>query len=104
MRRNAESMLVLAGEESPARRWPGTVTVSEVVQSAVSEAEQYQRVAVTDLEQCRVRGHCVAEFSHLLAELVENALLFSPPRRPVTVHGRGTAASTAWPWSTGASG
>lgn len=56
MRRNAESLLVLAGEESPARRWPGTVTVSEVVQSAVSEAEQYQRVAVTDLEQCRVRA------------------------------------------------
>ncbi|MGW7523339.1 sensor histidine kinase [Streptomyces sp. NPDC054783] len=87
MRRNAESLLVLAGEEPPARRWPGTVTVTEVVQSAVAEVEQYQRVAVTDIEQCRVRGHCVAELSHLLAELVENALMFSPPQQPVAVYG-----------------
>ncbi|MFI1076018.1 nitrate- and nitrite sensing domain-containing protein [Streptomyces puniciscabiei] len=87
MRRNAESLLVLAGEEPPARRWPGTVTITEVVQSAVSEVEQYQRVAVTDIEQCRIRGHCAAELSHLLAELVENALMFSPPQQPVAVYG-----------------
>lgn len=87
MRRNAESLLVLAGEESPARPWPGTVTVTEVVQSAISEVEQYQRVAVTDIEHCRIRGHCVAELSHLLAELVENALMFSPPRQPVELYG-----------------
>lgn len=87
MRRNAESLLVLAGEESPARVWRGTVAVHEVVQSAVSEVEQYQRVAVTDVEPCRVRGHCVAELSHLLAELVENALMFSPPKQPVEVYG-----------------
>ncbi|MGW3727773.1 sensor histidine kinase [Streptomyces sp. NPDC000851] len=87
MRRNAESLLVLAGEEPPARRWPSAVTVTEVVQSAVSEVEHYQRVAVTDIEQCRVRGHCVAELSHLLAELIENALMFSPPQQPVAVYG-----------------
>jgi hypothetical protein len=87
MRRNAESLLVLAGAESPARVWRGTVAVHEVVQSAVSEVEQYQRVAVTDVQPCRVRGHCVAELSHLLAELVENALMFSPPKQPVEVYG-----------------
>ncbi|WP_367320843.1 nitrate- and nitrite sensing domain-containing protein [Streptomyces sp. HUAS ZL42] len=87
MRRNAESLLVLAGEESPARTWRGTVGVHEVVQSAVAEVEQYQRVAVTDVEPCRVRGHCVAELSHLLAELVENALMFSPPQQPVQIYG-----------------
>ncbi|WP_179382488.1 nitrate- and nitrite sensing domain-containing protein [Streptomyces sp. SA15] len=87
MRRNAESLLVLAGEESPARVWRGTVAVHEVVQSAVSEVEQYRRVAVAGVEPCRVRGHCVAELSHLLAELVENALMFSPPKQPVEVYG-----------------
>jgi nitrate/nitrite sensing protein/histidine kinase/DNA gyrase B/HSP90-like ATPase len=87
MRRNAESLLVLAGEESPARPWPGTVSVTEVVQSAVSEVEQYRRVAVTDIEHCRIRGHRIAELSHLLAELVENALMFSPSRHPVEVYG-----------------
>ncbi|WP_369249162.1 nitrate- and nitrite sensing domain-containing protein [Streptomyces sp. R41] len=87
MRRNAESLLVLAGEESPARSWSRTVTVAEVVQSAVSEVEQYRRVAVAEIEPCRVRGHCVAELSHLLAELVENALMFSPPQQPVEIYG-----------------
>ncbi|WP_053754924.1 nitrate- and nitrite sensing domain-containing protein [Streptomyces sp. MMG1533] len=87
MRRNAESLLVLAGAESPARVWRGTVAVHEVVQSAVSEVEQYQRVAVTDVQPCQVRGHYVAELSHLLAELVENALMFSPPNQPVEVYG-----------------
>ncbi|AZQ37396.1 sensor histidine kinase [Streptomyces cyaneochromogenes] len=87
MRRNAESLLVLAGEESPARSWKGTVAVADVVRSAVSEVEQYHRVAAVDIQQCGVRGHCVAELSHLLAELVENALMFSPPKQPVEVYG-----------------
>ena len=87
MRRNAESLLVLAGEESPARTWRGSVPVAEVVQSAVSEVEQYRRVAVHDIQPCHVRGHSVAELSHLLAELVENALMFSPPRQPVEIYG-----------------
>ncbi|MFC7267067.1 sensor histidine kinase [Streptomyces lutosisoli] len=87
MRRNAESLLVLAGEESPARSWPGTVAVADVVRSAVSEVEQYQRVAAVDVEQCGIRGHAVAELSHMLAELVENALMFSPPGQPVEIYG-----------------
>ncbi|OAH13483.1 sensory histidine kinase CreC [Streptomyces jeddahensis] len=87
MRRNAESLLVLAGAETPPRSWPGTVTMTEVVQSAVAEVEQYQRVQVPDLEQSRVRGHAVAELAHLLAELVENALVFSPPAQPVEIYG-----------------
>ena len=87
MRRNAESLLVLAGEEAPARSLPGMVTVAEVVQSAVSEVEQYRRVAAVDVGACRIRGHAVAELSHLLAELVENALMFSPPHQQVEVYG-----------------
>jgi signal transduction histidine kinase len=87
MRRNAESLLVLAGEEAPARSWKGTVAVTDVVRSAVSEVEQYQRVAAVDVQQCGIRGHCVAELSHLLAELLENALMFSPPHQPVEIYG-----------------
>ncbi|MGX1887462.1 sensor histidine kinase [Streptomyces sp. NPDC055287] len=87
MRRNAESLLVLAGEESPPRTWSGLVTASEVVQSAIAEVEQYQRVAVVDVQDGRIRGRAVAELSHLLAELIENALIFSPPSRPVEIYG-----------------
>ncbi|MFP3987816.1 nitrate- and nitrite sensing domain-containing protein [Streptomyces sp. E11-3] len=87
MRRNAESLLVLAGEERPPRTWSGLVRAAEVVQSAVAEVEQYQRVSVVDVQDGRIRGHAVAELSHLLAELIENALVFSPPSRPVEVYG-----------------
>jgi signal transduction histidine kinase len=87
MRRNAESLLVLAGEELPPRTWSGLVTAAEVVQSAISEVEQYQRVAVVDVQPGRIRGRAVAELSHLLAELIENALAFSPPSRPVEIYG-----------------
>jgi K+-sensing histidine kinase KdpD len=34
-----------------------------------------------------VRGHAVADVAHLLAELIENGLTFSPPTEPVEVHG-----------------
>ncbi|WP_175439020.1 sensor histidine kinase [Streptomyces vilmorinianum] len=87
MRRNAESLLVLAGEQDPPRAWPGTVTAREVVQSAVAEVEHYQRVATADIEPCRIRGDAVADLSHLLAELIENALVYSAVQLPVEVYG-----------------
>ncbi|WP_329119435.1 sensor histidine kinase [Streptomyces sp. NBC_01353] len=87
MRRNAESLLVLAGEQEPQRAWPGTVTAREVVQSAVAEVEQYRRVTTADVEPCRIRGDAVADLSHLLAELIENALVYSAVQLPVEVYG-----------------
>ncbi|MGP3999358.1 sensor histidine kinase, partial [Streptomyces sp. 8N706] len=87
MRRNAESLLVLAGEQAPLRTWTGTVSALEAVQSAISEVEQYRRVAAVDIEPCRIRGHAIADLSHLLAELIENALVFSPPHLAVEIYG-----------------
>ncbi|MGW7296416.1 MULTISPECIES: sensor histidine kinase [unclassified Streptomyces] len=86
MRRNAESLLVLAGQNPPR---PTTAPASglEVVQSAVAEVEQYRRVLITTVEPVRVRGHAVADVAHLLAELIENGLTFSPPTEAVEVHG-----------------
>ncbi|MCE7081830.1 nitrate- and nitrite sensing domain-containing protein [Streptomyces sp. ST2-7A] len=87
MRRNADSLLLLAGEQSPPRVWNGTVSVAEVVHSAISEVEEYRRVALVEAAPCLVHGRWVAELSHLLAELIENALTASPPSRPVEVYG-----------------
>ncbi|GGL17001.1 sensor histidine kinase [Streptomyces flaveus] len=88
MRRNAESLLVLVDERTPQIR---TTTASslELVQSAIGEVEQYRRVAIAQIEPRRISGRAVAELSHLLAELVENALTFSAPEQPVEVHGWG---------------
>lgn len=49
--------------------------------------EQYPRVLIAAVEPVRVRGHAVADVAHLLAELIENGLTFSPPAEPVEVHG-----------------
>jgi signal transduction histidine kinase len=87
MQRNAESLLILTGEQNPPRVWPGTVPVAEVVRSAVSEVEDYRRVTLSAMDRRQVWGRCVAELSHLLAELIENALAATPPGRAVEVAG-----------------
>lgn len=86
MRRNAESLLVLAGQNPP-RPTAAPADGLEVVQSAVAEVEEYRRVLIAAVEPVRVRGHAVADVAHLLAELIENGLTFSPPAEPVEVHG-----------------
>ncbi|MCB1017031.1 MAG: hypothetical protein KDB10_18225, partial [Acidimicrobiales bacterium] len=87
MRRNAESLLVLAGAE-PARTWSSPVPVLDVVRSAISEIEDFGRVDLAGLEPAAVLGTAAADVTHLLAELLENATLFSPPSTQVEVHGR----------------
>jgi hypothetical protein len=78
LRRNAESLLVLAGAESP-RPWTRPVSVVNVVRAAAAEATDYSRVAFEHLGDAAVIGAAVNDVSHLLAELVDNALAFSPP-------------------------
>ncbi len=86
MRRNAESLLVLAGSESP-RMWVEATEMSDVVRAAVGEVDEYQRIEVVALEPAKLSGGAVSDLSHLLAELLENAVQFSPPSEPVRVTG-----------------
>jgi len=87
MRRNAESLLVLAGAETN-RRWTESIEVGNVVRSALSEIEEYNQVDLGEMERVHVRGSVVADVAHLLAELLENATAFSPPMSNVTVTGK----------------
>jgi signal transduction histidine kinase len=87
MRRNAESLLVLAGSE-PARTWSRSVELGNVVRAALSEIEAYERVDFDELDPALLKGAAVADVAHLLAELVENATTFSPPTTRVSVIGR----------------
>nr|WP_188283844.1 ATP-binding protein [Streptomyces sp. CBMA29] len=91
MRRNAESLLVLAGESSP-RPWATPLSVTDVVRAALSEVEEYRRVSLRRLDPVLISGSVVSEIAHLLAELVENALSFSPPDAEVEIEGRRTSA------------
>jgi HAMP domain-containing protein len=87
MRRNAESLLILAGSETPRRRrTPAPVT--EVVRAAMSEVEEFERVRIGHLRDATISGPAVIDLVHLLAELIENALGFSPPESTVEIDGR----------------
>jgi signal transduction histidine kinase len=87
VRRNAESLLVLAGEQSP-RMWSEPVPLRDVVRAAIAETEDLGRVVFAVDDSVHVVGRCVADVTHLLAELVENAVRFSPPDTTVTVRAR----------------
>jgi signal transduction histidine kinase len=86
MRRNAESLLVLAGIE-PSRQWASPVRLTDVVRAALGEVEDYQRVGLREIEPATVVGPATADLAHLVAELVENALAFSPAQWAVEVAG-----------------
>lgn len=86
MRRNAESLLVLAGSESP-RMWSDPLEMGEVVRAALGEVDEYQRVDVLALEPARLKGQVVTDLSHLMSELLDNATQFSPPSERVRVTG-----------------
>lgn len=86
MRRNAESLLILAGEDS-ARRTSRPVALSEVIRGAVAEIEDYGRIDVSVQGDADLAGRAVVDVVHLLAEILENAASFSPPDSRVAVHG-----------------
>lgn len=87
MRRNAESLLILAGSETPRRR-RAPAEVSEVVRAAMSEVEEFSRVRIGHLRDATLTGPVVIDLIHLLAEIIENALGFSPPDTTVEIDGR----------------
>ncbi|WP_416903277.1 nitrate- and nitrite sensing domain-containing protein [Micromonospora echinospora] len=88
MRRNGENLLVLAGGE-PGRSQEGAYLLTDVVTAAASEIEEYTRVEA-DLPQVGIVGSVVGNLVHLLAELLENATVYSPPDTSVRVDGRRT--------------
>ncbi|MEZ5411123.1 MAG: ATP-binding protein [Acidimicrobiales bacterium] len=90
MRRNAESLLVLA-DRQPLRKRRGPVPLDDVLRAAASEIEQYQRVKIGEGDGVDLDGQYAPELVHLFAELLENAVRNSSPDTEVTV----TAALTS---------
>ncbi|GAA3835136.1 hypothetical protein GCM10022226_65790 [Sphaerisporangium flaviroseum] len=84
MRRNSENLLVLAGQET-ARRWSQPVPIVDIVRASLSEVENYERVDVRVQSGMAVVGQAVNDVVHLVAELVENSISFSPRDTKVVV-------------------
>jgi signal transduction histidine kinase len=94
MRRYAEGLIILSGA-TPGRGWRKPVPLMDVVRAAVAEVEDYARVEVRRLPPVHVAGSSVADLTHLIAELVENATVFSPPHTKVHIHGEALGSDFA---------
>jgi signal transduction histidine kinase len=86
MRRHAESLIILSGD-APARGWRNPVPLVDVLRAAVAEVEDYTRIRVTATTRAGLAGPAVGDVIHMIAELAENAAIFSPPNTPVLIGG-----------------
>ncbi|MCA2217809.1 sensor histidine kinase [Jidongwangia harbinensis] len=87
VRRNVEKSVALTGG-TPGRRWTRPVPLEEVVRAAAAEVPDFERVSTAQVEPAGLAGAAVADVMHLLAELIENAVVFSPAETRVRVSGR----------------
>jgi signal transduction histidine kinase len=86
MRRHAESLIILSGHPA-ARGWRNPVPLVDVLRAAVAEVEDYTRIRATSATRASLAGPAVGDVIHMIAELAENATMFSPPNTPVVIHG-----------------
>jgi signal transduction histidine kinase len=84
MRRTADSLLVLA--DAPTRAGGHEdLTVTDALQAAIAGVQDYQRVRVGSASSACITDAAAADVIHLLTELVDNALAYSPPTTTVTL-------------------
>ncbi|HEY0187413.1 MAG TPA: ATP-binding protein [Cellulomonas sp.] len=86
LRRNAESLLVLAGSEH-GRRVREVTPVADVLRAAASQIEQYDRVQIALVHDPYLHASHVVPVAHLFAELMENATAFAEPITPIEITG-----------------
>ncbi len=94
MHRNSQNLGVLAGQE-PSTRWNQPVTLAHIVEAALAETEDCERVSFEVQPGIAVRGPAVHDAVHVLAELLDNATSFSAAEMPVHVTGRILASGGA---------
>ena len=86
VRRNVEKAITLAGG-APGRQWREPAPIGEVVRGAAAEVADYVRVSTAQVEAAGLAGDAVTEVTHLLAELIDNAVTYSPAETRVRVGG-----------------
>ncbi|MDT3395485.1 ATP-binding protein, partial [Streptomyces sp. B1866] len=91
MTRKAQTLLVMCGIW-PARRETAPVTLFDCVRGAQSRIVEFGRVEVHGGQTLYVVAPAVEGLMHALAELLENATVFSPSRTRVVVTVREVAA------------
>lgn len=94
VRRNAESLLTLAGAAS-ARSWERPLAMSDVIRAGMAEVEDIGRVDLLVDDDSAMLGHVAADAAHLLSELLDNATRWSPPETRVDISGAPAAGGYA---------
>ena len=84
MRRTGTNLLVLAGAKIR-REQTESMPVAAIIGAAASQVEDYQRVVTATAPDSAVVGSAAGDIVHLLAELIDNALLYSQPASEVRV-------------------
>lgn len=84
LRRYEENLVIISGEQ-PRRSWTEPVALIDILRSAVGEVAEYRRVEVHTDEDVCLAPPAVADVIHLLAELIDNATVYSPTPSPVGV-------------------
>ena len=77
-----DNLLVLAGSVVRTRS-NAPVPIADVFRAATSEMEQYERVRLQPVSGAAVAGPAAGGLIHLLAELLDNAAMYSPPTSPI---------------------
>ncbi|GAA3667265.1 hypothetical protein GCM10022224_034300 [Nonomuraea antimicrobica] len=95
MRRHAEGLIILSGA-TPGRGWSRPVPLLDVARGAAAEVEDYQRVVIEPMSGQRLAGPVVGDVIHLIAELIENSTVYSPPHTSVIVRGEAAARGFAF--------
>lgn len=83
-RRFLENLIILAGGQT-GRRFQRPVPMRRLLLAAIGETRQYQRISIRRVADVALAGNAVAGTTHLLAELLDNALAFSPPESAVWI-------------------
>jgi anti-sigma regulatory factor (Ser/Thr protein kinase) len=84
LQRNADSLMLLAGiRETGAEAWP--TPLANVIRASLGQIEGYQRVSLRAETEVTIAPDIVGDLTLMLAELLENAVAFSPSHTPVEV-------------------
>ncbi len=78
---------MILGGKQPGRRWSRPVPLIDVVRGATSETANYEQVLVRRIPEVSIAADKAADVIHILAELIDNAPSFGPPRATVEVRG-----------------
>ncbi|MEU2280848.1 ATP-binding protein [Streptomyces sp. NPDC013178] len=96
LRRNADSLMLLAGIRETVLD-AGPTALTNVVRAALGQIEGYQRVRLRAGTEVMVEPDIIGDLTLMIAELLENAVSFSPEGSPVEVavdHGADGATIT----------